>query len=643
MSSRLLHAFFLAPLSFALGGILAPTTTAQNLVPNPSFELKSSCPTTIGQTSKCIAWSSPTSGTPDYHNACATLIVDVPNNTWGSQNAHTGSAYVSCISHKPSTGIVREYVEAKLTSALVAGEEYDVAFHVSLTDKSRYAIAEMGAYLSKGSVSTTSSSLPPYIPQVLNSPSRILDDKINWMKISGTVIATGGETHIVIGCFKPSVSLTVKDVGGLNKLSNYYVDDVSVTPRGGGPIKPTPHIIGWAELGSVPPSAGYLDIQNPQGRCEVATRCRTASFKLSTTKYAGGTAYDPRNQTVWISDGANLGEYYLKSGSSLSKSCASRCKILKATIANANASVSGLAHDENDAKLYQLSTTPGAMEITTYDTTSCPVKPTLCRIPLKQGQVACGLAHDEINDYLYISVSTPSSLIKGAWDQEIWINLASDPCKNICKTKPTQNCVLTLITGLAFDSCARILYATDGSKTQAWPLSALAKCTFTKGWCCTKSTAPRYKGLALIPGWTVKRFGKSCAQPPCEACHNVRIGFKGALAPGNTVEVSLDHAPIPAAAIFFGKIGGCGSAGLVFPYPFCGGWYAIPPAFLFAGLPVTGSTQCCGNIKLKLKLPPGPKICGLKICLQWYFVCKGTKPGPGTGLTDAIELTVVGS
>ena len=70
---------------------------AQNLVPNPSFEEFTTCPTTlgIGGPLQCTPWFSYNSA--DYFNVCGGFNTGVPNNAFGFQEARTGVAYVGCL------------------------------------------------------------------------------------------------------------------------------------------------------------------------------------------------------------------------------------------------------------------------------------------------------------------------------------------------------------------------------------------------------------------------------------------------------------------------------------------------------------------------------------------------------------------
>ena len=215
--------------------LFAVYSHAQNLVPNPSFEDTVHCPTTTNELFDAQYWINPTQCTPDYFNACSTAgadIVHVPNNGYGTQTAHTGNAYAGFYTfYKTYPNNSREYIQAPLTNSLVAGSKYLVSFYVCLAGISQYAISTVGAYFSVNQITGTSGcNLLPYTPQIQNKASNSLNDKVNWMSVSDTLTAQGGEQYITIGNFmKDSLSdtLFLGSSGGGN-VAYYYIDDVSV-------------------------------------------------------------------------------------------------------------------------------------------------------------------------------------------------------------------------------------------------------------------------------------------------------------------------------------------------------------------------------------------------------------------------------
>src|ERR1051325_2803024 len=100
--------------------LMSISVTAQNLVPNPSFENYSSCPTAGGQVYKAIGWSN-CGQTPDYCNACATAAnFSVPYNGFGYQPAATGNAYCDLWTYA-SNQLYREFIGTFLIQPLVIG------------------------------------------------------------------------------------------------------------------------------------------------------------------------------------------------------------------------------------------------------------------------------------------------------------------------------------------------------------------------------------------------------------------------------------------------------------------------------------------------------------------------------------------
>jgi hypothetical protein len=154
--------------------------------------------------------------------------VSTPGNDFGSQAPHTGQAYAGFIL-RPSNDY-REYLEIPLTAPLVGGVTYDVSFYVSLADAAQWGIDKFGAYLSVGSVGPVNNSdVLGFAPQVINPTGNFITDKSGWTLVTGTYVALGGETHLVIGNFADNLSTTtITGLGGFYPGSYYYIDDVSV-------------------------------------------------------------------------------------------------------------------------------------------------------------------------------------------------------------------------------------------------------------------------------------------------------------------------------------------------------------------------------------------------------------------------------
>ena len=204
--------------------------TAQNLVPNPSFEDTTiSCAQWLSNPyppGNVAYWFNPTGGTPDYFNAAS--CGGTPNGI-GFQFPYSGNAVIGIGAYIIPSMNDREYVACTLTQPLEASKKYCVSFFVSLADRSRYAIDGMGALLTADTATCVGYCLLPFTPQISNQTGNILSDTVNWMLISGGLTASGGEKIITIGNFKADSDLTIINTGQVSNVSGYYyIDNISV-------------------------------------------------------------------------------------------------------------------------------------------------------------------------------------------------------------------------------------------------------------------------------------------------------------------------------------------------------------------------------------------------------------------------------
>ena len=211
------------------------TFSQNNLVPNPSFENYTSCPTDQDQLSKAFPWFIPTLGSTDYFNSCNFAPYpsnyDVPLNYCGYQDARTGNAYAGVGSELKDTNFDNhEYMAVKLLQPLKKGYRYSVEFYLSLAEYSTSATDAMGAYLSKDSLIDYSNyDLLIATPQIKNPKGNVLKDTVNWVNISAIYLSEGGEQFLTIGNFVTNSENTTDTFKSCTFcLAYYYIDDVSV-------------------------------------------------------------------------------------------------------------------------------------------------------------------------------------------------------------------------------------------------------------------------------------------------------------------------------------------------------------------------------------------------------------------------------
>jgi hypothetical protein len=203
---------------------------AQNLVPNPSFETFSTCPQGFSQFNGYISnWVNPSNASPDYYNICACPNpVCTPGNTTGYQAARSGNAYAGI--YTTPGDIYREFIQVQLSSPMQAGMQYQFEMYVSLANKSKTAVDDIGAYFS---VTAPTSGGNAYLsgnpqPQICNAYGNVITDTLGWTLISGTYTATGGEQWLTLGHFKNDTACTYLTLPYGNLGAYYFFDDISV-------------------------------------------------------------------------------------------------------------------------------------------------------------------------------------------------------------------------------------------------------------------------------------------------------------------------------------------------------------------------------------------------------------------------------
>lgn len=213
----------------------------QNLIQNYSFEEYLICPEnfTAWQANYDFIpqWSYPTKGTPDYFNSCSKLEAGVPKNFAGFAEAKTGKAYVGIVllGTQPD---YREYIQAEITTPLVAGQKYCVSFSYMLAAKSQFTVNQLGLAFSAGKIKQEIQTNLNLKPHVAYNSSNYLKSNFQWDSICGVYTATGGERFIIIGNLENTANTRAKDVPDVHprftgKKKEYcyvYIDDVVVRP-----------------------------------------------------------------------------------------------------------------------------------------------------------------------------------------------------------------------------------------------------------------------------------------------------------------------------------------------------------------------------------------------------------------------------
>jgi len=236
-----------------LGSVAASGLAAQsagpNLVKNPGFEEFTSPVTTWDQLDRATGWSNANAGTCDvFTDAACASTVGIPANELGSNvTAAEGKYFAGFVAYKddvrknwkrvldhnedpftPAYQNYTEYLQSELSSALVAGQEYDITMKVKLASGSDRAVSGIGAYCSPVALSYNHRHFVDEKAQVVSKT--VVNDKQNWTEIKGSFVADGTERFIVIGAF-PAAGMEKSMVveGADNQRAYYYIDGISLT------------------------------------------------------------------------------------------------------------------------------------------------------------------------------------------------------------------------------------------------------------------------------------------------------------------------------------------------------------------------------------------------------------------------------
>lgn len=189
--------------------LLAASTTrvsAQNLVPNPSFETG--------------MWAQANSGSADYNTA---------SNVFGYQVPHSGTYMAGESFGDQAASTFREYIKAPLTSTLTVGQAYYVEMYVSLCENyGSYGCNNQAfAFTNFNPFYNWMYGVIPLTPQVRNLTP--ITSQTAWTLVSGTFTATQAYTYVTIGNFNTDATTTYTYVApGSFTYGYYYIDDARV-------------------------------------------------------------------------------------------------------------------------------------------------------------------------------------------------------------------------------------------------------------------------------------------------------------------------------------------------------------------------------------------------------------------------------
>ena len=217
-----------------------------NLIKNPGLEEYSCCPYQNMMMSCADFWTQPlpSGGTSEYLNSCAIDSLSGSGDGYYYYLLHSffgdGYAGICNYAYNPATippNQYREYFQGELSSSLIAGQCYYCEYWVKLFNYKNSipfcGIDALGIYFSDTlPKKADTEEMAMFFPsQVNNQTGRIISDTLNWILISDTFIAKGGEQYFTVGTFKQENEINKFFYSNPhNSESYYFFDNFSLCP-----------------------------------------------------------------------------------------------------------------------------------------------------------------------------------------------------------------------------------------------------------------------------------------------------------------------------------------------------------------------------------------------------------------------------
>jgi hypothetical protein len=371
--------------------------------------------------------------------------------------------------------------------------------------------------------------------------------------------------------------------------------------------------------------------QNPS-TC-VIRGCPT-SLATVAARPAGGTAYDASRSAVWVSEGILL--------SAVDPVACREVCAPHALPTTSLARITGLAINDSEGVLV---VTDADNVITQYKL-DCPVTALAARCDastvVPASHTIGGVATDDLLDLVIYSSSDFSGLATPG--NTMYVARRADPCNPLCQfdVPACGSSRLGPITGVAFDPCDRIVWATDGQLTVGLRLSNATPCAVQEVQCCqSTATAAGYIGLCVVPSRPTA-VGQSCTNLGCPSCPSMAHVATGDPALGNaSFTLDLVDAPRGTRAALWIAGGACTPPGLRI-LPFCGPILVPlmpPPIVINVG---TGpGLGCGGGFRVAVPIPLDRSLCGATLSSQCFGICSNL--APGTLVSNCLSWTITGT
>jgi hypothetical protein len=210
----------------------------QNLVPNFSFEQNDSCPTNENQIRYALGWSNYRYATPDYYNSCSPPdSFGVPYSMFSHQDEPRNcNAYAGLVTYATPHNWYREMIGVQLSQPLVIGQKYFLSFYTVMSEYYlngiQYGMPSNNIGIRLSTIQYTQSNPCPYDNFAHLRSVAVIDDSVNWHRISGSITADSAYNYLILGNFFDDANtdtIHYSCSSCLNYGSYYLVDDICLS------------------------------------------------------------------------------------------------------------------------------------------------------------------------------------------------------------------------------------------------------------------------------------------------------------------------------------------------------------------------------------------------------------------------------
>ncbi len=220
----------------ALGLVLnLSAQPGSDIIENGSFEDITGKIKKAGSIDLSSGWISPTRTAADLFSSIIRDDFGNPDNSFGKEDPHDGSAYAGITAFSYGNKMPRTYVSSKLKTPMMKGQKFCVKFYVSLSESSKYGCNNIAANFSKKQYNINEDKNIMGASHIMHVENPVFNEQFGWAEVCGTYIAEGGEKFLTIGNFSSNgstVSERIKkpaDFRGQQAIrAYYYLDNISV-------------------------------------------------------------------------------------------------------------------------------------------------------------------------------------------------------------------------------------------------------------------------------------------------------------------------------------------------------------------------------------------------------------------------------